>query len=66
MLDMIHEHIEVFGIESSAHGVGHVGEDSVSTSTGTREVFPANGSVLLNLVRHEPVAIFLGKAFLTV
>ena len=66
VLDMVHECFEVFGIELCAHGVGHLGEDVISTSTGAREVFPADGSELFNLVIHNPVTIFLGETLLSV
>ena len=60
MLDFVNEHFEVFGAEFSAHGVGHVGKDSISTGTGTREESPAYAPVLFNLVVHDPIAILLG------
>ena len=66
VLDVVNEGLEVFGIELGAHAVGHVGEDGISTSTGASEEFPTDGSVLFNLIVHDPVAIFLLKAFLSV
>ena len=66
VLDMVHECFEVFGIELRAHCVGHLGEDVISTITGAREVFPADGSELFNLVIHNPVTIFLLETLLSV